>query len=467
MDGVRASDGRGPGEDAELVGAYLRHARTRADAAHVELLREHLSLLRFGNRQITYQHDEERALIRLRLVRGDREGWALLETADGDRVRATIDRLAAALDLLPAGAPAAMPAPWTRPPGPAAACDETLAVSPAGRAHVFGVLAERIPGAISLGGSISTRVTDTIVANTAGLEVAEQRTRAALQVVATGEHGSTFVRRIDTCWGRIDPLEAGLAAAAGVPDRSALDLPDGPVRVLLGPQAVATFAATLAHIGLGAVGPGGTVGPFGITTPAPLGSGGGSGAVRMLSGLVTFRDDAHDPAGLPAAFDCAGWPKHAVTLVEAGRPVGVVHDVRTAALAGTNPTGHTAPPGWRFGSGPSPSHLIVSAGDHDPDDLLRILGDGLVIERVDYVRVVQPRQGLVTGTTRDGTRRVRGGRVIGPAPQFRFTVGLVDLFRSIEAVGSRREQGEAPFIDAVVAPAMVSSAFPIDAIARR
>ncbi len=467
MGEVRVSDGGGAGKDRELVGEHLRHARTRADAAHIELIRERLSLLRFGNRQITYQHDEERALLRLRLVRGDREGWALLETADGNRVRATIDRLAAALDLLPAGVPAAMPAPWTRPPGPPAACDETLAVSPADRAHVFGVLAERIPDEISLGGSISTRVTDTIVANTAGLEVAEQRSRAALQVVATGEHGSTFVRRIDTCWGRIDPLEAGAAAAEGIPAGPLLDLPDGPARAILGPQAVATLAATLAYIGLGAVGPGGTVGPFGTTTAAPRGSAGRSDAVPTLSGLVTFRDDARDPAGLPAAFDCAGWPKRAVTLVEAGRPVGVVHDVRTATLAGTDPTGHTAPPGWRFGSGPSPSHLIVSAGDDDPDDLLGILDDGLVIERVDYVRVVQPRQGLVTGTTRDGTLRVRGGRVVGPAPQFRFTVGLVDLFRSIEAVGSRREQGEAPFIDAVVAPAMVSSAFPVDAIARR
>ena len=457
----------GPGEDSELVGRHLRYAGTRADAAHIELVRERLSLLRFGNRQVTYQHDEERALLRLRLVRGDREGWVLLETADGDRVRATIDRLAEALDLLPAGAPAAMPGPWTLQPGPAAACDQTLAVSPADRAHVFGLLAGRIPDEISLGGSISTRVTHTIVANTAGLEVAEQRTRAALQVVATGEHGSTFVRRIDTCWGGIDPLEAGAAAAEGVPTGSPLDLPDGPVRALLCPQAVATLAATLAYIGLGAVGPGGTVGPFGMTTSAPRGPAGGSDAGPMLSGLITFRDDARDPAGLPAAFDCAGWPKRAVTLVEAGRPVGVVHDVRTAALAGTDPTGHTAPPGWRFGSGPSPSHVIVSAGDHGPDDLLGILDDGLVIERVDYVRAVQPRQGLVTGTTRDGTRRVRGGRVVGPAPQFRFTVGLVDLFRSIEAVGSGREQGEAPFIDAVVAPAMVSGAFPIDAIARR
>ncbi len=461
------ADGGRHAPDPDLVDAHLRHARTRADAAHVELLRERVSLLRFGNRQVTYQHDEERALVRLRLVRGDREGWALVETADTDRVRTTIDRLAAALDLLPAGDPAPMPGPWSQPDGPAAACDATVAVTPAQRAHAFGILAGTVPDEISLGGSIGTRIVDTVVANTSGLEAAEQRTRAALQVIASGEHGSTLVRRIDTCWDRIDPLEAGAAAAAGVPGRSPLELPGGPARVLLGPQAVATFAATLAYIGLGAVGPGGTVGPFGMTTSPPRQPSAGTELAPMLSRLVSFKDDARDPAGLPAAFDCAGWPKRRVALIEAGHPAGVVHDVRTAMLAGTDPTGHTAPPGWRFGSGPSPSHLIVAAGDQDVNALRQRVDDGLVIERVDYVRVVQPRQGLVTGTTRDGTRLVRGGRVIGPVPQFRFTIGLVELFRSIEAVGSQREQGEAPFIDAVVAPAMVSSAFPIDAVARR
>jgi len=467
MSGTSAAGSGGASRDSDLVAGHLRHARTRADAAHVELVRERVSLLRYGNRQITYQHDEERALLRIRLVRGDREGWALVETASKDRVEAAIERLAAALDLLPAGDPAPMPQPWSQPAGPAAACEPTVLVTPAERADAFAILAEAVPGSIGLGGSISTRILHTVVANTAGLEVAEQRTRAALQVVASGAHGSTLVRRIGTCWDHIDPREAAATAAAGVPDRPARDLPGGPVRVLLGPQAVATFAATLAHIGLGAVGPGGTVGPFGMTTSAPRGPADGASPATTLSPLVTLTDDARDPGGLPAAFDCAGWPKRRVALVEAGRPVGVVHDARTAALAGTQPTGHTAPPGWRFGSGPAVSHLMVSPGGDDADALLRRVDDGLLIERVDYVRVVQPRQGIVTGTTRDGTRRILGGRIVGPVPQFRFTIGLLDLFRSIEAVGSRREHGEAPFIDAVVAPAMVAAAFPIDAIARR
>jgi predicted Zn-dependent protease len=209
------------------------------------------------------------------------------------------------------------------------------------------------------------------------------------------------------------------------------------------------------------------VGPLGSIDGAPGEPADGSPASPRLSPLVTLVDDARDPAGLPAAFDCAGWPKRRVALVSEGRPVGVVHDARTAQLAATEPTGHTAPPGWRFGSGPSPSHLIVAAGERDDAALLDRVDDGLLVERVDYVRVLQPRQGVVTGTTRDRTMRVRHGRIVGRVPQFRFTVALVDLFRAIEAVGSAREHGEAPFIDAVVAPAMVAGAFPIDAIARR
>jgi len=48
----------------------------------------------------------------------------------------------------------------------------------------------------------------------------------------------------------------------------------------------------------------------------------------------------------------------------------------------------------------------------------------LYIQRLDYVRVVQARETLVTGTTRDATLWIEAGKVVASVPQFRFTLRL-------------------------------------------
>lgn len=450
--------GRGQGLDPEALRALLGRVTREVDAGHLEALRERVELLRYGGGRIVYQHSEDRPVVRVRLVRGGREGWTIVESADPDVIGAAADRLAGELDALPPGDPGAMPAAGPVQPLPGAAAESTVRASAAERAASLRRLGAAIRDpAIAIAGSISTRVTDAVVVNTRGLCVAERRTRASIQLVASARGRSSLVRRIDPEWTAINPDELAAAALSALPGADLVALPTGPVRALLGPQAVATFAATLAHIGLGAVPPGGTPGPLAAT----------DGESPRLGAEVTFADDGRDPAGLPAGFDSAGWPKRRVVLVERGQVVGRVHDAITAALAGVEPTGHTAAPGWRFGRGPAPMHVLVGAGELGPAALATQLGDGVAIQRVDYVRVVQPRQGLVTGTTRDATVQVRAGRTAGALPQFRFTVRLADLFAAVEAVGQFRERGEAPFIDSITAPAMVVATFPVDREARR
>jgi predicted Zn-dependent protease len=438
--------------------AALRVVAADGDAAHLEVTRERVNVLRFGQNRIVYQHAEERPVVRVHLIRGRREGWATLGSTGATALRAAAGRLAQALAVLPDGDPTALPGPRESTPelrGAATSSESTLRAGDRERAAAFEAIRASLPGDLELGGSIVTAVTETAIANTSGLAVAQQRTRAAIQLIVSGPDGSTFVRRMGLDWSALDPLEAARTAIADLPRGRLGSLETVPTRALLGPQAVATLAATLAYIGLGALPPGGTPGPFVDETAG------------TLSPQVGMTDDGLDPAGLPARFDAAGWAKRRVRLIDGGRVTGVVHDARTAALAGVEPTGHTAPPSWRFGSGPSPSHLLVDAGPIDIGDLLRAVDRGLVVQRVDYVRVLQPRQGIVTGTTRNATLAVRDGIVAGPVPQFRFTVSLPELFAGVEAVGTGRERGETAFIDSVTAPAMVVASLPIDALARR
>ena len=77
---------------------------------------------------------------------------------------------------------------------------------------------------------------------------------------------------------------------------------------------------------------------------------------------------------------------------------------------------------------------------------------------------MQPRQTLVTGSSRDATLWLEGGRAAARVPQFRFTVRLDELFSSLETLGARRERGEAVFMESVVAPGAVTTSFPVDVV---
>lgn len=52
----------------------------------------------------------------------------------------------------------------------------------------------------------------------------------------------------------------------------------------------------------------------------------------------------------------------------------------------------------------------------------------------------------------------------GRVPQCRFTTELADVLRSVELLGGRRERSELVFLESVVAPGAVVSAFPVDAL---
>src|SRR5207253_652574 len=130
---------------------------------------------------------------------------------------------------------------------------------------------------------------------------------------------------------------------------------------------------------------------------------------KVFDEKISIADDALDSRGFPKAFDFEGTPKQRVQLVEHGVARSVVWDRTTAAQAedGTQSTGH-APPTESRDWGPLPYALSVAPGEAPAvEDLAQLVGDGLYITRLHYLGVVHPRDGVVTGMTRDGTFRIR------------------------------------------------------------
>jgi predicted Zn-dependent protease len=394
----------------------------RSDADHVELLRERQELLRFGGSRITYQHSEEK--VTFRAQRGDR--WVTLGSADPAAVRARLgDAPRREVARVPPGRLRAVQTAF-------AATEEA---GPADRVELFRAALAALPEGAELGGSIAHTVVEHAVANASGVARGERRTRALVQLVASRDGCSSYARALHRDAAQLEGLGS---VAAGLAPLPLVQLEPGAYRAVLGPQAMVVLAATLAQIGFHPVD-----GTFA----------GAAGELR-LGENVSLADDGADPDGLPTGFDCAGTAKQRVQLVERGVVSGVVG----------RETGHAAPPAWRFGAGPCPSHVLLAPGSAGDEDLLACCDTGLSIQRVDYVRVVDPRRTVVTGSSRDATLWLERGRPVARLPQFRFTLRLDELFSSLEALGRRRERGETAFMESVVAPAAVAAAFPVDTI---
>jgi predicted Zn-dependent protease len=82
--------------------------------------------------------------------------------------------------------------------------------------------------------------------------------------------------------------------------------------------------------------------------------------------------------------------------------------------------------------GPLPFALSVAGGEAGSTaELAELVGDGIYITRLHYLGIVDPREGVVTGMTRDGTFRIRGGRIADPLVNLRFTVAVPEFLTEL------------------------------------
>ncbi|MEV0810159.1 metallopeptidase TldD-related protein [Micromonospora sp. NPDC050200] len=429
--------------------------------ARLDVSGERTGLLRYARSLITAQHGERRLRVRVRLERAGRVALGTLETLDPVAIVALRSRLNDALATLPLGPPldgaagsgdagAAHSVAAADSAAPVAASAATLGADAADRYRWFDVVRAGLGPGVRLGGSIRHEVVDRVVADAGGLFRAETLTKASLQAVADTGDRSASVRLLHR--------DAGAISVTGVADRLRADLAPlptreafrGPCRLLLRPQAVITLLATYGYVTLGAAGY-----AEGRTAVA------GRIGQPVTSELLTLTDDGTDPAGLPSGFDPEGTLRRRTPLIDRGVLVGVVSDRARAAVTGGRSTGHAVPAGWRFGADPSPSHLLVAPGTASEAEMLAACGPGLLVSRLDYLRVLHPKDTLVTGTTRDATYWVDSGRRIAWHPPVRLTFRMDEVLHAVLAVGRERERGEAVFMESVVAPALLIDAGPV------
>ncbi|MCI4319223.1 MAG: metallopeptidase TldD-related protein [Thermoplasmata archaeon] len=226
----------------------------------------------------------------------------------------------------------------------------------------------------------------------------------------------------------MDPARLGTEAAERMPTTAPESARPGTYRVLLAGPAMSEAIAYLGYLGFA-----GKAQEDGWSCLAHR------RGRAIAPSSVNLLDDARSPLTLPAAIDYEGAAKRVTPLVQRGTARGAVVDLVTGGHLKQAPTGHAGPPETPYGEvGATPAHMILGPGPASFDDLLRATGDGILVTRFHYVRVVHPGRGVITGMTRDGTYRIERGRLGAPLKNLRFTESVLRMLKGIEALGRER-----------------------------
>jgi PmbA protein len=269
---------------------------------------------------------------------------------------------------------------------------------------------------------------ETAVASSTGVAARDLVSDVFMKVTAIApDERSGYASQTGVAAAALDPHAlAERAARKATAGREPVRLPPGEHPVVLERHAVAEL---LSYVGWLAFG--------GLAHAEGRSALSGRLGTRVAAPSIALADSPRHPATLPRAFDAEGVPKQPVPLIQDGVAHRVVHDTRSAALAGAESTGHALEPGGAP-DGPAPVNLVLAGGGAlDEDELCRPIERGVYVTRLWYVNPVRPQETLLTGVTRDGTFLIEDGEIAGPLVDMRFTDSALGVLERTQALTSR------------------------------
>jgi predicted Zn-dependent protease len=373
------------------------------------------ALTRFANSRIHQNLASDDDHVRLRVVVDDgRIAQATTTRLDPDGLERLVEGTIAAARLCPPDPDY----PGLADPAPLVEVDHfdpaTAAASPDARAEVVADFVGAGPD-LESAGYCSTDADTHVLCSTTGLRYASRSTMGQIDAIhraaavdgppTDGYAQITSQRLADLDGRRVGDIAAAKATAGAHP----VELEPGSYEVVLEAKAVA--AALLFPAWLGFNGKAFAEG----TSFAHLGE-------QQFDERITLWDDGTDPRSIGRPYDAEGTAKRRVELVTRGVTVGLVHDRRSAALAGTESTGSSI---GQESFGGYPGDLFLPAGDQSLEELIADVERGLLVTDLWYNRILDPKTQVVTGLTRNGLFLIEGGEIAGPVQNLRYTQSVV------------------------------------------
>jgi predicted Zn-dependent protease len=135
-----------------------------------------------------------------------------------------------------------------------------------------------------------------------------------------------------------------------------------------------------------------------------------------------------------------GLPARPTTWIEGGVVKNVIVDRYWASRTKTEPV-------------PFSASLVMEGSSKSLEALIEDTERALLVSRFWYIRMVNPRNVMVTGLTRDGVWLVEKGKIVHAVNNFRFNDSPVDLLKNLEATSTAESTGS------MVVPAIRARAF--------
>ena len=403
----------------ELAERALRAAE--GDEALAIVQRELSGMARYACSEVHQPTLIENEVVELQVVRDGRLGLASANRTDDVGLRALAARAAEAADNAPPDPDFPGLAPLAEPP-PVEGYDEaTASLSAEEQARLAAAAIEA--SELDLYGFFTSGLTELGLVSTTGLSLSQSLTDAGVLALAAVDGASGYAEQTSWRVGEVDPAATARAAVAKAEQtRGAVELEPGSYAAVLEPYAFAELLLYFAYDAFSGLG---------LLEERSFAS--GRLGEKVFDERVSLADDPLDPRGLPKAFDFEGSPKRRVELVEDGVLGGVLWDRRTASLASDGQETTASAPQSRLRHwGPLPYALSVAGGEAaSTEELAEVVGEGIYVTRLHYLSIVNPRDGVVTGMTRDGTFRIRDGRIAEPLVNLRFTVAVPEFLAQL------------------------------------
>jgi len=420
-----------------------------ADETEVVIESEQDRFVRFADTGPTQSADRERHVVSIRARLKSDDGWREAKaTCDGvgeEEIRAALEHAVALARVSP-------PDPELQPLGGPVEVAPRRA-DPATLTHGFEEKARWVSQAIAAcsearlvpAGIAETTGEAACLVSSTGREVYASGSRATLALTASAPGFVSGAGFGDTIRAKAEAVDAEAvvrrAVGKAVRGRDPRPLAAGPYTVVLEPNAVSSILLFAAYQGFGAQ----DVAEESSFLCGRLGK-------QVFPDELSVHDDANNPIYPGCPFDAEGTPKERVKLVDRGVLTGPVTDAHWAHKLGCANTGHALPkPNTE---GPKPGNLVVLPGDAGLEELIAGVERGLLITQFHYTNLIDPRDLLLTGMTRNGTFLIEKGELAGGVKNLRFTESLVNAFSNLSGVGREQEVAGALFDGEVVCPAL-------------
>jgi PmbA protein len=413
----------------ELAARALEAGRA-GDGMQATVTAERSVLLRFAQSRPTQATAVDDLTVEITAIRDGQVGGAATNEADPESLAACARAAEAAAEAAARnGGPGAYPGlPDPRPVRPPNGYDaDTARVDPSPGGRALGAAFEVAEqGGVEAHGIWTVGEVETAIASSAGIAVSEAVTDAFMKVICIAPDGrSGYASATGVSRAAIDAralAERAVAKARLAGEPAAL--PPGEYPAVLEPGAVRELLSMLGWYTFN-----------GLAYAEDRSAFCGRLGSRVAAPGINLSDSPRFRRTLPHGFDAEGVPKKPLPLIQDGIAHTVVHDTRSAAIAGAASTGHAAAPG---GSpfGPVPTNLVLlGGGARNEAELCRPVQRGIYVTRLWYVNSARPKETLLTGVTRDGTFLIEDGEVTRPLADMRFTDTALGLLERTEALG--------------------------------